>query len=628
VRIVCLGRLPGTQVNNVELGRELYDGQKNSFLTISGHTITEQLDIVDAQAEINTYHKAWKKTLTGGESALISFSSEFIENIDEQRISEKTWQLILGEGPMGYPSNSEKLLGVCIDLLEAGLSVDEILTLCTDDCYEISMVAGSRRPNNRESQRVWIANYSLAKAMAIYNERQALCIDIDALVLKAKPVVEVVKNPEPDRFPVPILNDLMEWMETLDEQPTRAITMQGVIAANAVLAGRIYKSENANDSSLFTITLAPTGQGKGYPAKAIKTLFNAAGLGGMIKGPGNTSASGVFSALRESPCHIQISDEIGKQYQAARKQQNGMLAEAFAQLTIAYSDTDSVMYPRNFSTEGLTKAQLDNRGDRFIVNPSCTMFSFATFEQVFNNLTMADIDDGFLNRQIIVNADGEQLPERDRGKSTPPIHLVEWCKSMRRKNVIGTKDNNVQGLDTAYNLAPAHIEVMFAKGVKEMFKEFKKEAKQEEGDRLKMAIRWNENAMRMATGFAVAENQINPVVSPTIAAWCIHYVRYHGERFFVIAEQNIADNDVHRLRNQVYQALENAGQQGRTEGELTAYCRMWPGATLTQRDQVLESLKREGLIIEVKPGMKTGRGRKPKYSRFYSCNFVNFDDES
>lgn len=425
----------------------------------------------------------------------------------------------------------------------------------------------------------------------------------------------------PDLFPVPVMNELLAWMEQLTERPTRSITMQGVLALVAVLSGRVYRSSNNNDSSLFLMTLAETGRGKSYPSKAVKSLLTAAGFGGMLKGAGNTSPGAIFTALRESPCHIQITDEIGKHYAVAKKQVTGQMADAFTALTTAYSECDSTLLPRNYSGEGMTEIQLSQRGNRFIVCPSITLFGFATPEQVLSNLSSDEIEDGFLNRQIIVYADDEPLPEQDMSFAPPPDHLVAWVKAMRRVGVVDPV-NNMAGMNTRYDEQPTPIVVTMSSEIKARFKAFRKEADAYEGDKKKMAVRWAENALRMATGMAVADNPANPVVSMAMLEWCIRYVRHHGVRFFVLAEQNIADNEFHRLRNQVQKAVENAGGTGIRYSQLVNFCRLWRSANPSLRDQAIESLKRDELIVEVKPAPKKGRPGSPM---FYSFKIIELN---
>lgn len=627
IRIIALGKLPGKQINNRSLGFELYDGQKNSFLTVTGQVyLHDQPDIVLAQKEIDVYHGEWK-TQSTSETALVKFSPDF-QAVGLEGLPLSTISLINGDNWGSYPSRSEVLYGVCGDLIKAGLNDDQILSLLTDDRYAISQVAESRRPNNRNSQRIWIANYTLAKARAEFNDLSSFVFDVDKLKFKdTKESNDLNHEVRPDSFPVPILNSLMEWMETKDDTPTRSITMQGVIAAVSVLAGRIYKSELSNDSSLFLMTLAETGRGKGYPAKAIKQLFQEAGYTNLIKGSGNTSPGAIFTALRESPCHIQISDEIGKQYKSAKSQPNGQLSEAFSQLTIAYSETDSVMIPRNYSGETLNKKQTESLGNRYIVNPSITLFSFATFEQVFNHLSSDEIDDGFLNRQIVINVDDEDyLPERERQITKPPVELVEWVKKMRHYGLDHENNMSLVGYNTAYDHSPTPILVKIPQDVRMIFKAFKNEAKSFNGDKLKLAIRWNENAMRLSTGLAVAENQSDPVISKEIALFSINYIRYHGKRMFRYVDENIADNEFHRLKNQVYSVILAAGKQGRKQSELHRYSRLWKSSNLIARDQALESLKRDELIIEIMSKSLSGRGRKQNLPAYVAIEYVEITD--
>jgi len=132
----------------------------------------------------------------------------------------------------------------------------------------------------------------------------------------------------------------------------------------------------------------------------------------------------------------------------------------------------------------------------------------------------------------------------------------------------------------------------------------------------------------MATGLAVANNPSNPEITEEIAQWAIDYVAYHGSRFFELVESNVADNEVHRLRNQILKAIHNAGIEGRSYGEMHRYCRMWKGATLQQRDSAIESLKREGLVVEVRPKEKSGRGKKATLPILYHMDHFEIGGES
>lgn len=435
--------------------------------------------------------------------------------------------------------------------------------------------------------------------------------------------LDILPGESPKEFPVPILNEIVDWLETLDESPCRQITMQGVIAIVATLASRIYQSTNSNDSSLFLMTLAPTGYGKGYPAKGIKNLFLKSELAHLIKGAGNTSPGAVFSALKESPAHLQISDEIGKQYAAAKKSNNSQLSEAFAQLTQSYSLTDSVMYERNYSTHGLSKADKAAVGNRFVINPSITLYSFATPEQVCDNLSTSEIDDGFLNRMIIVPVEDPQLPERERQRAHAPDRFIEWCKSMRRINKPTPDDNFAIGVDTPYDQEPSPIAVAIDTVANQLFKDFHSRIKRDhEGDMLKMSIRWRENAMRLATGLAAALNQDRPIITKLIAEWSIHYVEFYGKKAFALIQSNVADNDIHRLRNSILHVVEKFGVNGCDYGKLGQFSRVFATTAPSLRDSVLEGMVAEDLIVRVMPDSTGKRGRKSKHGMFYHSNYI------
>ena len=408
----------------------------------------------------------------------------------------------------------------------------------------------------------------------------------------------------PSEFPVSVLNSIMRWMEGMSEEPTRQITMQGVLSLASVLAGRIYESENGNVSSMYYLTLASTGTGKGYPKDAIRRLLTDASLHALLSGSGNTSAGAVFSALFKAPTHIQISDEFGKHLQAARKQTNGAMSDAFAVMTEAYSDTTGILVPRNYSNFNLSKTDLAKLDSKIVHRPAITLFAFATPEQVFDNLTTLDIDDGFLNRFVAVEVTSDPMPEqRMTGKETPK-EFIDWARALRRKDI-----PSLIGMDCDYDVSPTPISVAISPEAWAAFDAFKREIKTTEWLEPRLTMRWRENSMRLSTLLAVADNPQNPVISEKFSAWSIDYIRENGMQFMRSACSKIADSDFHRLYLSVADYIERAGKRGMTEGELSERCKLFRRSNVVMRDQVLLALLREDRIFKATFKPPSGRGQ-------------------
>lgn len=414
----------------------------------------------------------------------------------------------------------------------------------------------------------------------------------------------------PREFPVQILNRIAAWMEGFSEEPNRIITMQGVLALASTLAGRIYESENGNVSSMYFLTLSPTGTGKGYPKEAIRRLLAESGLAHMLSGSGNTSAGAVFSALFKAPTHIQISDEFGKHLQIARKQVNGAMADAFAVLVEAYSDASGMLVPRNYSHFHLTKKEMAALDSKIVQRPAITLYAFATPEQVFDNLSTAEIDDGFLNRLLAVDVKAGKLPEQRIKSKSVPAEFIDWAKSIRRIGAAQQPVKNLAGVETDYDIAPTPINVSFSAVAWDAFDNFKREIKTTEWLEPKLTMRWRENAMRLATALAVAENPDCPSVSLPIASWAISYIRACGMSFMQSAAANIADSDFHRLYIGISDCVANAGPAGVTERELSRKIRLFRRTQPHLRDQVFAALVRDEVIVKQAFQSHSGRGKR------------------
>lgn len=412
-------------------------------------------------------------------------------------------------------------------------------------------------------------------------------------------------------FPVESLNQLAEYIETFSRNPQYQITQAGVIALMSVICGRVYCSTENNTSALMMMILGDTGVGKNYVKIAIQQILNQCSMLHLLSGSGNTSPGAVFSALFDSPCHIQISDEIGKQLQAARKSSSSSLSEAFTTLTEAYSSTTSILIPKNYSKMGMTQKEREaSKQNNFVQCPSITLLGLATPSQVFGNLSTVEIEDGFLNRFIVVQATAEPKGKRSIVRATLPKHLEDLINLIRPQVPI---DGSFVGMDTAYNQLPVPREVEISDEALGLFERFQDELDQKEKTGLiempDLTRRFTENAMRLAVGFAVFASPASAIITSDLARWAIGYVELHGMRFIESVLVNVADSDFHRVYLKVKDTLAKSGSLGMTERELSNKCRIFASTPLNQRDMILQALIREDHIEQVKLESQSGRGR-------------------
>lgn len=413
--------------------------------------------------------------------------------------------------------------------------------------------------------------------------------------------------------PVDDLNDFIEWVESQSRQPQREISIMTALALASVLAGRNYVSEEGNTSSLYFLLLAPTGVGKNIVKESIHHFLVEAQMPELIGGSGNTSPGAVFTSLCRAPCHIQITDEVGKQLAAARKAANGQMAEALATMTEAYSATTSYLIPKNYSQMGQIMKG-DGAGDKQLVVhwPAITSVGLGTLKQIFDNLTSGEIEDGFLNRQISIILSEPQAKRRRARKSPVPQHLKELAYKIRNPERSGAQD--LTGMVTSFDATPTAKDVLFETKALEVFDQmhdYLEEAEEEGGFSLPdLTRRWVENAMRLSVALAVFKAPNKPIIDANIAGWCAHYITHYGMRFMKLASTNVADSDHHRLYLNIIEQLENAGRNGCTPRELSQRSRLFQSARPHDREQAFKALMQEGRVVSVKMKTMSNRERK------------------
>ena len=501
--------------------------------------------------------------------------------------------------------------------------------------------ATSDKYDHKDQFRVWrsfkhkgLSGYDLATVFYLAQEngwvnRKKETLSVEPITIDdgGKPFIEEVisldtTNPvdgcdeTPERLlttPVKELNEFMEWAETRSGNPQKEISVLAALSLASVLAGRMYLSEQSNTSSLYFMLLAPTGMGKNYARTSIKDFLGDAGLERLVSGSGNTSSGAVMFALWQAPCHIQIVDEVGKLLASARKSSNGQMAEALATMTEAYSSTTNSLKPKNYSQWGdVSKGKAVKKESVTIYWPAITQLSIGTLGQVFDNLTTGEIEDGFLNRQIVMIPSEPMLGKKKiRDRPIPP-ELLEWAYKIRNPDRAGAQD--LTGMTEDSGIKPIYKTVLFETKAEDLFDDFGDgiDALAETGKLAipELAQRWRENSMRLATALAVCKNSERPIITEEIAEWSVCYIWHYGSRFMKVASTKVADSDHHRLYLNIVELVERSKSKGMTERDMSTYSRLFQSARPYDRNQAIDALMMDKRIMRVEIPNPSGRGRK------------------
>ena len=107
---------------------------------------------------------------------------------------------------------------------------------------------------------------------------------------------------------------------------------------------------------------------------------------------------------------------------------------------------------------------------------------------------------------------------------------------------------------------------------------------------------------------ALADTPDTPVVTDDVLDWSCRYVEHYLRQTLEVMRGRIADSDVQRMRNEMLQAIRDAGPRGVTETEMHR-SPIFTRYSKRDRADAIDSLTRAHLIAEQLVGHGSGPGR-------------------
>lgn len=360
----------------------------------------------------------------------------------------------------------------------------------------------------------------------------------------------VLVLPEPDdaprmpRFvtdPPGMLKEVANWITAIAPKPQPELALSAAIALGCTVTQRIYRSNLQNLSSLFLVNLAASGEGKEQPLGAVERILVTAGLGALMGGSGYTSSGAVYSSLMRSPSHLATIDEFGKLLKMSRAKGNANSEAAIDKLVEVFGRVNGVLRPPAYSTMTLSKSQASQLAPTEIHNPAVTVLGAATPGTFYGGLTDDLVQDGFLNRLIVVES---SLPLRpmvfeERGGYEVPERIIKWVQAV---NTPTQRQGNLADL-AASNIPPNLVTMRFEDGCMDMLNDFAEQLNTEKqrlvAERLdSLLVRTHEKAMRLSMVAAKALDPGSLVIPREALAWALNYVHHYDQALVLAVRKN------------------------------------------------------------------------------------------
>jgi hypothetical protein len=180
-----------------------------------------------------------------------------------------------------------------------------------------------------------------------------------------------------------------------------------MVTLSAVSGGRIYTPTGLN-LSLYLALLAETGEGKDAPLRAPGKFLHAAGLNYMAQPGKSFTVSGFEQCLIDSrgSC-VATCDEIGENLLAKILSKRAMSSEAaIKHFLMELSGLEDVSPPfalTKRAANGVDRKKLHIV--QSVPSASFSLFGASTHARFYEALSQGNVDDGSLNRFLIISAD-------------------------------------------------------------------------------------------------------------------------------------------------------------------------------------------------------------------------------
>ena len=432
-----------------------------------------------------------------------------------------------------------------------------------------------------------------------------------------------IKEPTNLYNPPGVLKDIYNYSENIAKISQPAISMQAALSVGSVAAGRMYRTDMNNFSSLFFMCIAKSGQGKENVKTVVESILDKADHSELMAGDGYTSSGAIYSLLRYKPTHITVMDEFGKRLESISKASNSNKEDALQVLMETWGRCHGVLRPDNYSMMTLNQKQQKEAMDRSTIKPAITLVGMSVPKNFYGALSTGRIVDGFLNRFIVVESHVPRSVGRMIPYVEPPKAVYDWVADIRQTN------NEIE------QIARDNAELDFKQRIltfdddsrnllEKLAYDLVDQQNKLEKEGLEVLLsRTREKAMRLALIGALADNKRAKTISGDITQWAIDYVYYYDQLLIESCKDKVAGSEMEGRIKQILSFIRSQGEWGISKRDIDRR-EIFRSMKSYEVKEIIERLKNSGEIQE-KDVKKSATGRPTKRIVAIDPEFFNED---
>ncbi len=467
-----------------------------------------------------------------------------------------------------------------------------------------NLIIAARRRHNRNPAKALRLDYvqrtiERARAAATQGDSGEGEVDLSAFLPAAAASDTGPKQPEapPDPGPFPanlldvpgFIHDVIAFNMATATRPQPVLALAAAICLQAVLAARKVRDERGNRTNLYCVGVAPSGAGKDHARKVNKNILFQAGLNGLEGNEDLASDAGLVAAVEHQPAILFQLDEFGRFLRTIGDPKKAPhLFNVLGALMKLFSSADTIFRG---------KAYAERKRNRVVDQPCVSLYGTTVPEHFFESLTVDSLNDGFIARLLVFEADTTPARQRATEQPVPPpvLETARWWGDFRPGGNLRTEH-------------PAPLLVKYTPEAGARFDQLAAtvdaELAKPDADGRSLWARAEEKACRLALVYACSADRANLVIDLAAAAWACELSDYLTRRMLFVAHEWVADGLFDARQKKVLRIIRQAGGTiGRRE-----LSRRTQSMTQRERQEVIDNLIETGQLDMV----VTPTGTKPK----------------
>lgn len=362
------------------------------------------------------------------------------------------------------------------------------------------------------------------------------------------PVVEEDELPLELTRPPGVVGELVDWIVRTAEYPQPALALGAALAIVGTVAGRRDAGPTMSSTALYLLAIARSGYGKQHPQDQIVRALDSVEGVDLLGAPEAMSQTALIKQLVEQPLSLSVVDEIGDLFARINSKRAGTHDMGIAKVL---KTVWGVRPSSSYSTPSWANARAVR-----VHAPSLSVYGASTPKQFFKSLSGTDVENGTLNRFLLLATD--KKPARQRVDYDDQDVVPEGI-AQKLNQLFRARGRNL-GAQFSDRIAPHRIP--FEDQAESAYFDFDtkvKELRDADENLGEFYARTTEIALRIATIVAIGRNIDAPSISLEDFQYGADLSMWSTRRFIRDAERHMAESDSARRWNKAIDLLTKAG---------------------------------------------------------------------